>query len=121
MNSEKKPKKEAESKLITPYISPAGIEIGNKCNQETNLTGNNKPQQVERQRLVGRMRASPPIYVAGMKEYIKPFMTIKRAVSKECRIASLNNDMWKINTPDGDSYRALAAELSKEKNPMAHI
>lgn len=55
-----------------------------------------------------------------MNEYSKLQEITKNIVEQECKITALNNDVWKINMPDPESYRALAAKLNKE-NIQWHV
>lgn len=102
----------------SPYVSP-GKEIGSRQEGETSGIDNVQMQRVERLKLLNKVHAPPPINVSGVSEYHKLQEIIKNTVEQECKITALNNNAWKINTPDPNSYRALAAKLN-EKNFQWH-
>jgi len=56
----------------------------------------------------------PPINVTGITDYATIQSLMNSIVAKEYRIIALNNNVWKINTQDSDTYRALAKKLNNE-------
>lgn len=56
----------------------------------------------------------PPINVIGVHDFSKIQNILKIIPNKNYKIIALNNDVWKINTPDSDSYRALVKKLKDD-------
>lgn len=57
----------------------------------------------------------PPINVIGITEFAEVRTMMKAVTDKSYSITSLNNDVWKLNTTDSDSYRNLTKKLNEEK------
>ena len=53
----------------------------------------------------------PPINVIDITDYSRLRTLLVPVTDKEFRVTSLNNDVWKINAPDPESYRALTRKL----------
>jgi len=91
-------------------------EVGG--NSRANVTDNTNPvlhQQKEQQpKVIPKVRAPPPINVVGVTEFANIQSIMKAVSNKEYKVVSLNNNVWKINTQDPDSYRALATKLNEE-------
>ena len=60
-------------------------------------------------------KAPPPINIVGVTNYATVQSIMKSVTTKEYKVISLNNNVWKINTIDSESYRALAEKLRVEK------
>lgn len=56
----------------------------------------------------------PPINVIGIKDHAKIKELIANSEAGECKLISLRNDVWKINTSTPDHYRKLAEYLKNE-------
>lgn len=57
----------------------------------------------------------PPIIVHQIQEYKKLKQTIGEITSEECKYTSYNNNVWKINVPNSDTYRKITSELAKKE------
>lgn len=57
----------------------------------------------------------PPISIVGVTNYPEIQSLMKSVTDKEYKVTALNNDVWKINTLDSDSYRTLSMKLNAEK------
>lgn len=56
----------------------------------------------------------PPINISGLANFSEVKLLMSAVTTKEYKIVSLNNDIWKILTPDADTYRSLAKKLSED-------
>lgn len=56
----------------------------------------------------------PPINIIGVKEYNDIQRLMKLVVSKDYKVVSLNNNIWKINTTEPEDYKALANKLNTD-------
>lgn len=61
-----------------------------------------------------RVKLPPPVHITGIADYgiIKTIMM--SANIKDYKIVSLNNNVWKINTNDSESYRNLTKKITGE-------
>lgn len=50
----------------------------------------------------------------GIKDYARLHSLLKSVTVRDYKITTLNNDVWKINSPDSDTYRALTHKLDAE-------
>lgn len=57
----------------------------------------------------------PPINVTGITEYARLKLLLEAVMDKEYKVTALNNNVWKINTPDSETYRALVTKLNTDK------
>jgi len=106
-------KRKASSSPPTTIFNQKENGTNNK-QEEINVYKKPQLQQEDLQKKT-TIRAPPPIYIAGVKEHSKLQEIIKDTAIRECKITALNNNVWKINCPDPDSYRALAKKLDEEK------
>ncbi|KMQ87797.1 rna-directed dna polymerase from mobile element jockey-like protein, partial [Lasius niger] len=59
--------------------------------------------------------APPPIMVSGVKTFSKLKSIAQQAAKKDCKYISYNNNIWKLNVVEIDTYRAITDALNKKK------
>lgn len=69
----------------------------------------------EQKRSQPKERPPPPINITGITNYDIVHTLMKTVTNKDYKITALNNNIWKINTPDSDIYRALMTKLKREQ------
>ncbi len=116
--SRKSKKRKAESSPeIDKSIDIGSSSIDPKANQHeinqiktSDTTKNIAPKLVQ-----PKEKLPPPINIVGVRNYLEIQTMMKSVTDKEYKVTALNNDVWKINTPDSDTYRTLSMKLNTEK------
>lgn len=101
----KKRKAESSPEIVAPNRTPKSGLLNQ--NQGSKPIQENQPTKIKE-------KAPPPINIIGITEYATIQSLMKSVTTKEYRVVSLNNNIWKINTTDIETYRALAAKLTEE-------
>lgn len=57
----------------------------------------------------------PPINIVGVNDFNKIRSLMTSVTTKEYKMVSMNNNVWKINTTDIESYRTLTKKLTEEQ------
>ena len=57
----------------------------------------------------------PPIMISGVDRFGELKKVIEKKTKKSCKFTSYNNNKWKINVDDSDTYREITEELTKTK------
>lgn len=57
----------------------------------------------------------PPIMVHGVEKFGVLRENIQKVTAKECKYTSYNNNLWKINVEDSETYRAISGELTRKE------
>lgn len=65
--------------------------------------------------ILKKQHIPPSIIVSGIETFGVLKEMIKEITTKECKYTSHNNNVWKLNVPDSDTYRATTNELTKRK------
>lgn len=66
------------------------------------------------QRSKPKEQPPPPINIIGLETYGNLQSVMASVTDKEYKVVALNNKVWKVNTPDSDTYRAVTAKLNAE-------
>lgn len=94
-SSKKKRKAEFSPEVEQPSLSESKIHV-------------RKRAQIKEQ-------LPPPINVTGLTDYNRLHSLLKSIAGKDHKVTTLNNNVWKINVSDSDTYRSLAQKLNTEK------
>lgn len=89
--------------------SPVTTAAGNKINKE-----NQPPAAAAPANKNNKEKQPPPINIIGVTNYSDIQFLMKSVTDKEYKVTALNNDVWKINTFDSDTYRTLSMKLKVE-------
>jgi hypothetical protein len=87
-----------------------------ECSPEIEKTDDTLPvKKVELKKFGGaKEKQPPPINIVGIKDYASIRALLNTNNDRITKLASLNNDVWKINTQDSDTYRSLATKLNEK-------
>lgn len=77
-----------------------------ETNKQTNKQEQNRAQPRDKQ--------FPPINIVNITNRIDIQSLMNTIAAKKYGIVALNNNRWKINTHDSDTYRALAKKLNED-------
>lgn len=116
VNSKKKKKQSKRAKLDSnkrKAESSPEVVTGSTFAPASKLSEAAKPKPIPVGTAQQKENPPPPINIAGIDDYgkIKEIM-----VNFQCdyKIVSLNNNIWKINMPDSNSYRELSTVLNNK-------
>lgn len=108
----KRPSKKRKAEYSPEVANSSQAESTNR--KEANLPPH-EDQRDKSESKPPKEEKPPPINIIGITEYGAVQNILKSITDKEYRVISLNNNVWKIFTPDSDTYRALATKLNLEK------
>lgn len=60
-----------------------------------------------------KQQAPPPIIITDIVTFSDLRNLVKQVTNNECKYTSYNNNMWKVNVNDGDTYRVVTENLNK--------
>lgn len=107
----KKNKKHLKKRKATssPVISPQNKNNDNVKIKEKYAENKHGSKDAYKQHV------PPPIIVSGVKVFGELRDMIRNLTNNtECRYTSYNNNVWKINAPDSNSYRLISSHLTNE-------
>lgn len=90
-----------EPKVVQPEVNQS---------KDSKSTNNIAPKLVQ-----PKEKPPPPINIVGVTSYSIIQSLMNSVTDKEYKVTALNNNVWKINTLDSDSYRTLSMKLNAEK------
>lgn len=70
---------------------------------------------VPKQTRILKEKEPPRINMVGIKDVPTVKALLNRDKDKIMKLVTLNNDIWKINTPGSDTCRFLATKLNEER------
>lgn len=62
-----------------------------------------------------KQHVPPPIIATGVKTFGDLKKITQNEINNECKFTSHNNNVWKINVLDSESYRKITEELTRNK------
>lgn len=80
-----------------------------------NVVSTNSIEAVNTVESFKKILPPPPINVVGVNNFTQIQNIINKTLVKDYKIVALNNDVWKINTHDPESYKSLSKGLNEEK------
>lgn len=101
----KKPKKKRKAESSPEFVEQTQ-------HKPASSDGKTLPFKQDKQ---AKPKQPPPINLVGIKDYRTVNDVVKSITDKDYKLVALNNDVWKINVQDSDTYRTLTMKLNAEK------